>query len=174
MRKLVGILALMAAGSGIAAQDTANPAREAAVTYWTSGYAGAERIGAGCVAPRLPDLHLSGGDRVTVKAIGKWKDCHRSLIGALAPETAHKTIPADLLATMTPSEREAALRHVAAVHAKLAGALQADAIGTIAAQQAWQEESRRNLDAYAERLSASRDRHENRDAVRVNEVTRRP
>ncbi|MGI4844239.1 MAG: hypothetical protein ACRYF7_13080 [Janthinobacterium lividum] len=165
MKKLVGIVALTLAGSCAAAQqDTAPATREAAVAYWTSGYIGAELVGAGCLLPTLPDVQpgLAGQRPATVKAIATWKDCHRRLMGALAPETAHKAIPAELLASMTSAEREAALRHVAAVHGKLADALQAEAARTIAAQQDWVEASQRNHDGYAEHLDAARDRYAQR------------
>lgn len=161
MKKLVGILVLMAAGSSVAAQQgVAGPTREAAIAYWTSGYAGAELAGVGCVTPQLPDeAALSGAQRKAVKAIRTWKECHRSLMGALAPEAAHQYIPADLHATMTPAEREAATRHVAAVHAKLADALQADAAKAMAAQQAWHQEVQRYIDDYRDRVVyASRER----------------
>ncbi|RZA30632.1 MAG: hypothetical protein EOP92_34540, partial [Lysobacteraceae bacterium] len=78
-------------------------------------------------------------------------------MGAIAPEVAHKAIPAEVLATMAPAEREAAARHVAAVHAKLADALQADAARTIAAQQAWREQARRYRDDYVDRIAHARD-----------------
>ncbi len=166
MKKLVGIVVLTAAGSGFAAQqETTHTTREAAIAYWTSGYIGAERVSTGCVVPKLPNLQpgLVGYRPAIFKAIATWKDCHRRQMGALAPETAHKAIPAKLIAAMTSAESEAALRHVAAVHAKLADALQADAARTIAAQQAWMEESQRNHDGYAEGLDAARDRYAERE-----------
>lgn len=175
MRKLVGILVLTAAGSVAAHQDTSAPRHDAAIAFWTTGYAGSKLGSIGCAAPQLPDGYAPAVTlRKAIKAIETWQDCHRRVIGALAPEAAHKFIPAEVLAAMTPTEREAAIRHVAAVHAKHADTLQADAAKHIAAQQAWRAETKRYGDAYSERLSASRDRHENRDAVRVNEVRRRP
>lgn len=167
MKKLVGVLVLMAAFGNVAAQqDTASAARKAALAYWTSDYAGSELSGVRCAAPSLPpEGHTAAVERNTVEAIRAWKECQRRLMGALAPEAAHKYIPADLHAAMTPAEREAATRHVAAVHARLAGALQTDAAGLIAAQQAWHEANRRYRDDYRDRvIHASRggyaDRHE--------------
>ncbi len=160
MKKLVGILVMMAAGSSGAAQQGASaPTPEAALAYWTTNYAGAELAGAGCVAPQLPaESALSGAQRHAAKAVRTWRDCHRRLMGSLAPEAAHKHIPADVIAMMTPAQRDAASRHVAAVHAKLADALQADAAKTIAAQQAWQEATRRYLDEYHNRVIAANSR----------------
>lgn len=182
MKKLVGILVLTAAGSSVAAQQqtagsTASPTRAAAVAYWTTEYAGPERVDASCLAPQLPlPPHNSVVEHKVIKAIRTWQECRRGLMGALAPEATGKTIPAGLYASMTPAEREAALRHVAAVHAKLADALQADADRAIAAQQAWQKEARRYLDGAAERMDAARDRYaaQSPDVVRQNEVARRP
>lgn len=159
MKKLVGILALsLASGAGVAAmQDSAASTREAAVAFWTTGYAGSKLGSIGCVAPTLPhESALTGSQRRTVKAIEKWQDCHRRLIGALAPESAHKFIPAEVLAKMTPSEREAAIRHVAAVHARHADSVQAEAARISAGQDAWRKAAQRYLDDYHERVIASR------------------
>jgi len=158
MKKLVGLLALsLASGASVAAmQDSAASTREA-VAFWTTGYAGSKLGSIGCVAPRLPDeAALTGTQRITIKAIEKWQDCHRRLIGALAPESAHKFIPAEVLSTMTPSERETAIRHVAAVHAKHAESVQADAAKLIAAQDAWRKAAKRYLDDYHDWLIAAR------------------
>lgn len=183
MKPLVAILAvLMATGASAAVQqnaaqkDVSGPTREAAVAYWTAGYAGAELAGKGCVAPQLPaEPHSSTVER-TAKAVRAWQECQRRLMGALAPEAAHKAIPAELLATMTPAERDAATHHVAAVHAKFADAAQADAARVIAAQQAWREGARRYRDAYVDRIAHARDRRDSErpDAVRQSEVARRP
>ncbi|MEX5746672.1 hypothetical protein [Massilia sp. X63] len=176
MKKLVGILALMAAGSSSAAQqDTAGATREA-VAYWTSGYAGPERVDMRCVAPQLASVpRTSMAERKALKAIQAWKDCRRDLMGALAPEAVGKTIPAEQFAAMAPAEREAAIGHVSAVHAQLAAAFQADADRAIAAQQAWQKERRGRLDRAADLLDAERGRSVmDPDTVRRNELARRP
>jgi hypothetical protein len=177
MKKLVGILALMAAGSSIAAQqDTTGATREATVAYWTSGYAGPERVDTSCVAPQLASVpRTSMAERKAVKAIQAWKDCRRDLMSALAPEAVGKTIPAEQLAAMTLAEREAAIGHVSAVHAQLAAAFQADADRAIAAQQAWQRERLAHLDRAADLLDAGRGRSVmDPDTVRRNELARRP
>lgn len=177
MKKLVGIVVLMAAGGSFAAQQgTASSARETALAYWTSSYAGAEVAGAVCAPPRLPTEPRSYVAERTAKAIRTWQQCHRRLMGALAPEAAQKAIPAEALAAMTPAERDAATRHVATVHAKLADARQADAATVIAAQQAWREQARRYRDDYVDRFSHSRDRHESgqQDVARQKELARRP
>lgn len=177
MKKLVGIVVLMAAGSVAAQQAKDGSTGEAALAYWTASYAGPELASVGCAAPQLPsEPMLSRMERVTVKAIQAWQECHRHRMASLAPEAAHKSIPAEVFATMTPAERDAATRHVAAVHAKLGDALQADAARVIAAQQAWREELRRNRDDYRERIAHSADRHAEggRDTVRQNELARRP
>lgn len=177
MKKRAGVLMLMASSGAFAAQqDSATPTREAMVTYWTSGYVGAELAGTGCAAPALSDLPtLSRSEHAANKAIRNWQDCHRRLMGALAPEAAGKIIPAKLQATMTPDERAAALRHVAAVNGKIANVLQADAAKTIAAQQAWRTAAKRPHGA-ADLIDVARDRlaQQSPDDVRHNEVTRRP
>lgn len=157
MKKLVCILVMMAAGSVAAQQNPADATREAAVAYWTSGYAGTELAGVGCAVPRLPaESALTGAQRDADKAIRTWRECHRRLAGSLAPEAAHKHIPADVFAMMTPAERDAATSHVAAVHAKLASAVQAQASRVIAGQDAWRQAAKLYLDDYHERLIAAR------------------
>ncbi|WP_027865878.1 hypothetical protein [Massilia alkalitolerans] len=157
MKKLVGILVLAAAGSSAAAQAPADAAREAALTYWTSGYAGAELAGAVCAVPRLPSESASSAmQRNTAKAIRSWRECHRRLMDSLGPEAAYKHIPADLFGAMTPAQRDAATSHVAAVHAQLADAVQAKAARLIASQDAWRVATRRYLDDYQERVIVAR------------------
>ena len=151
MKKLAGVLMLMAAGAGSAAEQ-ADPsgAKQTAIAYWTAGYAGVELSGAGCPAPNVTDAPQSDmADRDTAGAIRRWQQCHRRLIGALRPEVAERYIPAGVLAAMTPAERKAAKRHVAAVHAKLADSAQADAAPIIARHDAWREAIKRyEFDTY--------------------------
>lgn len=176
MKKLLGVLVLMGAVGNVAAQqDTTGPAHAAALAYWTGDYAAAELAGVRCAAPSLPlEARTAAVERDTAKAIQAWEDCHRRLMGALAPEAAHNYIPADLHAAMTPAERAAATRHVAAVHARLAGALQADAAGLIAAHQAWHAANQRQRDEYRERVynAAQADHADRQEAARQDQIAR--
>ena len=131
MKKLVGFLVVAAAaGAGNAAeQDTA---------YWTSSYAGPAAGALRCVAPSVPAVsEVSQRMRHVARSIKQWQNCHRGVMASLDPSQAAAHIPADALARMSPAEQEAATRHVAAVHAQLAQAIQLEAMPTIAQHDAW-------------------------------------
>ena len=133
MKKLVGILVLAAAaGAGNAAeQDT---------PFWTSAYAGPSASALRCVAPTVPAVsEVSQRIRHVARSIKQWQACHSGVMASLDPAQAAQHIPADALARMAPAERDAAVRHVAAVHAQLSHAIQREAVPTIAQHDAWFE-----------------------------------
>jgi len=140
MKKLVGILVLVAAGSANAAEQGAAPSIEAAAGYWTAAYAGPSINALRCVAPQVPMVsEVNQRIRSVAKAVRQWQNCHRGVLAALAPGRAVEHIPAQALAAMTPAERDAATRHVAAVHAQLADAVQREAAPIIARHDAWRD-----------------------------------
>lgn len=139
MKKLVGILVLAAAGSADAAEQAA-PSPDASAEYWTGTYAGPTLNALRCVAPRAPVVsEFNQRIRTVAKAVRQWQNCHRGVLAALAPGRAAEHIPAQALAAMTPLEREAAIRHVAAVHAQLADAIGREAAPVIARHDAWRD-----------------------------------
>jgi hypothetical protein len=139
MKKLVGILVLAAAGGANAAQEMAAPSFDAA-GFRAEAYAGPSINALRCVAPEVPEVsQVNLRIRSVSKAIRQWQNCHRGVLAALAPERAAEAIPAQALAAMTPAERKAATRHVAAVHAQLADALQREAQPVIARHDAWRD-----------------------------------
>lgn len=128
MKKLVGILVLAAAGGAGAAE------------FQTGTYAGPTINALRCVAPQVPEIsEFNQRIRTVAKAVRQWQNCHRGVLAALAPERAAEHIPAEALAAMTPRERETAIRHVAAVHAQLADAVQREAAPVIARHDAWRD-----------------------------------
>lgn len=137
MKKLVGILVLVAAGGAGAAEQAAP---DASAGYWTGTYAGPTLNALRCVAPQVPVVsEFNQRIRTVAKAVRQWQNCHRGVLAALAPERAAEHIPAEALAAMTPLEREAATRHVAAVHAQLADAIQREAAPVVARHDAWRD-----------------------------------
>ena len=131
MKNLVGFLVLAAAaGVGTAAEQDA--------AFWTSYYAGPAAGALRCVAPAVPAVsEVSQRMRHVARSIKQWQNCHRGVLASLDPAQAAAHIPQDDLARMSPSEQEAAIRHVAAVHAQLADAIQLEAVPTIAQHDAW-------------------------------------
>lgn len=139
MKKLAGILALMLAGSSVAAEhDQPVPAPEATAAFWTTDYSGPDLAAMRCAAPDVPEVSQSNlRIRNVARAIKTWQDCHRRTMASLEPAQAVQHIPAEALAAMTPAERAAALRHVAAIHGRLGDAIQRDAAVEIARHEAW-------------------------------------
>ena len=137
MKKLVGILVLAAAG-GAGAAEQAAPSAPAG--YWTETYAGPTLNALHCVAPQVPVVsQINQRIRTVTRAVRQWQNCHRGVLASLAPSRAAEHIPAEALAAMTPLEREAATRHVAAVHAQLADVIQREAAPVIARHDAWRD-----------------------------------
>ena len=174
MKKLAGILVLLASGS-VAAEPagTSTTGRDAraAIAYWTTGYAGAELADVECPAPAVPDAPQDSRELLQVDlAIKRWQDCHRRVIGALQPAQAGKTIPAEVLAAMTPDERALALRHVASVHERVATAVQLQAAPVIARHEAWRDKATRFADQLraerAELYAHARDREDSKAAAK--------
>lgn len=165
MKKLAGILVLLASGGVAGGQTVTTTGQDAraAIAYWTTGYAGAELGDVGCPAPAIAGAPQ---DRQEIwsseKAIRQWQDCHRRVIAALGPAHVEKYIPADVLASMTLEERTQALRHVVSVHGRIAEAVQAQAVPVIAHHDAWRSAAARMAEQLSveasERLAASRDK----------------
>lgn len=148
MKKLAGILVLMAAGSSVAAEQGPAPAPETAAS-WTVHYAGPDHALLRCAAPDVPEvsqfnLHI----RNVARSIAAWQDCYRHSLMALEPANAEQHIPAAVLASMTAAERAAALDHVAAVNARLAESIRREAAPVIARHAAWQDATLRYVAAY--------------------------
>lgn len=138
MKKLAGILVLTASSGIAAAQDTASVPETTA--FWTAGYAGPAQAALHCNAPEVPEVsQFNLRIRNVARAIGQWQDCYRRTMESLDPANAGRHIPAEALAAMAPAGRDAALRHVAAVHVRLADAIQRDAAPVFARHEAWRE-----------------------------------
>ncbi len=150
MKKLVGLLVLAAAaGAG-------NAAEQQDAAFWASSYAGPSASALRCVAPAVPAVsEVSQRIRHVARSIKQWQNCHRGVLAALDPAQAAQHIPADTLARMSPAEQAAAVRHVAAVHAKLADAIELEAVPTIARHEAWFE----NTLAYVGKQNSSSPGH---------------
>lgn len=140
MKQVAGLALLLAAGLACAAGER-SAEQDAAVAYWTSGYTGAGLAADnfGCPAPEVPAVsHSNLQIRSIERAILAWEECHVRLVaGLVAPAAADARIPADLLALMTPAERDTARRHVHAVLVDVARAAETNSLPLLARHDAW-------------------------------------
>lgn len=99
-------------------------ARRAEITYWISGYDGAELTAGAlrCLAPRIPAISKSNDEIAAVAArVQLWQDCYNAFVRNLnsaAPLT--KRIPADLAALMNQPETDQADKHLGEVMTRIA------------------------------------------------------
>lgn len=142
MRKLAGLLMSLAMGSVSAGPGAVSrtAAQDAAVGFWTAGYAGAELSSDNfhCAAPEVPAIsHANLQIRSVHKAIVQWEECHAGYMHRLRATPADARIPADVLAAMTPAELARARAHVDTVVAGVAEAAQANAANMMARHETW-------------------------------------
>lgn len=148
MKKLAGLLMLLASGAACAGAGAGAAARgealEAAVAFWTAGYTGEELASGnfGCAAPEVPAVsqaHLQANQQIRAvhKAIVQWEKCHDGFMAGLRATPAETRIPAEVLASMTPAEQAQAREHVQAVQARVAQAAQANAAAMMARHETW-------------------------------------
>lgn len=145
MKRLAGMVMLLAAGSALAngntnASSMAAPAMDAQVAFWTVGYTGADLAStqAPCAAPEVPEVSQRNLEiRSVGRAINQWERCHAGYMQQLTATPAHARIPAEVLAAMSAQEREQALRHLEGVQARMVEEARTNASAAMARHDAW-------------------------------------
>ncbi|QNA89456.1 hypothetical protein G4G28_15000 [Massilia sp. Dwa41.01b] len=128
---------LVATGLASAAPGTRDAQMDAQVAYWTSGYTGAEYQS--CKAPAVPALSRTNQEiRAIARTIADWEGCQNAYMKQVrAAATLEGRVQPEVLAAMTPAEREQAGTHVAAVHARLVEAADGELIAGTARHGEW-------------------------------------
>jgi len=145
MKRLAGIMMVLAAGSAAASGNTDTsarhgPAMDAQVAFWTAEYTGADLASAqaACAAPKVPEVSQRNLEiRSVGRAINQWERCHAGYMQQLTATPAQARIPAEVLASMSDQQREQALRHVEGVQARIVEESRTNASAAMARHDAW-------------------------------------
>lgn len=137
MKLVVGSAMLMAASLASAAPPARDTAVDAQVVYWTSAYTGDEFQA--CKAPDVPGISRTNQEiRAIARTIADWEGCQNAYMQQVQAATPLETrVKPEVLAAMTPAEREQAGQHIAAVHARLVQAADQQLIEGTARHGEW-------------------------------------